>query len=144
MNLSEAIAKYKLPAKDIFKKIKSGELKGISPNNKSNTTGKWSIEEQVKAQLEAKPEIPVNPVIADIKPELKDKTNPVETTVEIPQSGIIADKKEVKEVIKNDTEKRPVTVIKKRSQTRREIVRPEFQPEPHRDSSTDSAGFFWW
>jgi len=137
MNLSEAMTKYNLPAKDIFKKIKSGELKGISPNNKSNTTGKWSIEEQVKAQLEAKPEIPVNPVIADKEPEIQPSVNPV-----------IADKKEVKEVIKNDTEKRPVTVIKKRSQTRRKnngnSVEPEFQPEPHRDSTVEPAGFFWW
>ena len=137
MNLSEAMTKYNLPAKDIFKKIKSGELKSISPNNKSNTTGKWSIEEQVKAQLEAKPEIPVNPVIADKEPEIQPSVNPV-----------IADKKEVKEVIKNDTEKRPVTVIKKRSQTRRKnngnSVEPEFQPEPHRDSTAEPAGFFWW
>lgn len=137
MNLSEAMTKYNLPAKDIFKKIKSGELKGVSPNNKTNTTHKWSIEEAVQAQLAPKPEIPATPVIADIKPEIQPSVNPV-----------ITDKKEVKEVIKNDTEKTSRPVVKKGKKTKEHIrISPDSNfhiPETGSNDNAESGSFFWW
>ena len=135
MDLSEAMKKYGIDAKTVLKKVKAGELTGLSPRNKTNTTGKWNIQEVIKKQLDA---VPVQPQPVPPAPVT------VVSTPAVPASNLIK-----KEVNKNDPEKRPERPVKTRTQTPqrntdRQTAAPR-DPEPPVVKPVDTTGgFFWW
>jgi hypothetical protein len=112
MNLSEAMTHYKKPAKDILRMVKSGELAGVSP--RKSPDGHWNF--TVKTDVPAT--APVIPVNTELKPAVIPELNPIKP----PENPVIEPapiKNELKEVIKNDAEKRPVHITKKGQEARR-------------------------